>query len=158
MADYRWAQIASIVGGALAAVLIGILAWDRLRDDPQSEGKELAATVGKAVYEAQCASCHGAKLEGQPNWRERLPNGRLPAPPHDATGHTWHHDDSALFNITKNGIAEYAPPGYPSDMPAFADKLSDTEIWAVLGYIKSTWPREQRDYQKALSGRSGSGR
>ena len=102
---------------------------------------------GKAVYDAQCASCHGAKLEGQPNWRERLPNGRFPAPPHDATGHTWHHADELLFNITKNGIEPYAPAGYKSDMPAFRGRLSDDDIRAVIAYIKSTWPEEQRKLQ-----------
>jgi mono/diheme cytochrome c family protein len=158
MADYRWARIASIVGGALAVAVIGYLAWDRLHQDPREKGEALAATVGKAAYDAQCASCHGAHLEGQPNWRERLPNGRLPAPPHDATGHTWHHDDGMLFNITRNGVAAYAPPGYQSDMPAFADKLTDTEIWAVIAYIKSTWPPQAREYQAAISGRSRSGR
>lgn len=158
MSAYRWVQMASIVGGMLAVAGLSYLAWDRLRQGPQEKGAALAATVGKAAYDAQCASCHGAKLEGQPNWRERLPNGRLPAPPHDVTGHTWHHDDGMLFAITKNGVVGYAPPGYQSDMPAFADKLSDEEIWAVLGYIKSTWPPEQRNYQKALSARSGSGR
>ena len=158
MSAYRLAQIASIVGGVLAVAGLSYIAWDRLHPDPREKGEALAATVGRAVYDAQCASCHGAKLEGQPNWRERLPNGRLPAPPHDLTGHTWHHDDGMLFNITKNGVAGYAPSDYQSDMPAFADTLSDTEIWAVLGYIKSTWPQEQRNYQKALSESSGRGR
>jgi hypothetical protein len=45
----------------------------------------------------------GANLEGQPNWKERQANGRLPAPPHDASGHTWHHPDAQLFGITKQG-------------------------------------------------------
>jgi mono/diheme cytochrome c family protein len=106
---------------------------------------------GKRVYEAHCAACHGARLEGQPNWRERLPSGRFPAPPHDATGHTWHHSDALLFNITKHGIERYAPPGYESDMPAFKGILSDEEIWAVLAYIKSNWPEETRQWQAAVS-------
>lgn len=58
---------------------------------------------GKKIYATNCASCHGANLEGQSNWRQRLPNGRLPAPPHDVTGHTWHHADSLLIDIVKNG-------------------------------------------------------
>src|SRR5260221_7027512 len=74
--------------------------------------------LGKTVYSDHCASCHGANLEGQPNWKERLPNGRLPAPPHDASGHTFHHSDQQLFELTKNGPSA-ALPGYASDMPGF---------------------------------------
>ena len=97
------------------------------------------APDGKQIYVQHCASCHGLKLEGAPDWRKPLANGRMPAPPHDDNGHTWHHPDEVLFGITKNGIAAYAPPGYQSDMPAFAGKLSDDQIWAVLAYIKSHW-------------------
>jgi mono/diheme cytochrome c family protein len=99
--------------------------------------------LGAKVYAQECASCHGANLEGQPNWKHRLPNGRLPAPPHDDSGHTWHHADRVLFAIVKNGLVPpYALPGYESDMPAFAGKLSDEEMWAVLSFIKSHWSRE----------------
>ena len=101
--------------------------------------------LGEGLYRQHCASCHGANLEGQPGWRKRLPNGRFPAPPHDSTGHTWHHPDEALFGITKSGLVPpYAPAGYESDMPAFGGKLSDREIRAVLGYIESRWPPEVR--------------
>lgn len=83
-----------------------------------------------------------ATLEREPNWRQRLPSGRMPAPPHDASGHTWHHPDAVLFAIAKNGLVAgvTAPRGYESDMPAFGRMLSDEEIVAVLAYIKSTWP------------------
>jgi len=95
---------------------------------------------GAAVYAQHCAACHGAKLEGQPNWRQRLANGRMPAPPHDESGHTWHHPPEVLFGITKFGLVPpFAPPGYESDMPAFAGKLSDSEIRAVLAFIESHW-------------------
>ena len=107
------------------------------RADPGDAGR---VALGERVYAQHCASCHGARLEGQPNWRSRLPNGRLPAPPHDETGHTWHHADALLFAITKQGIVPpYAPAGYESDMPAFGRTLSDDEIWAVLAFIKSRW-------------------
>ncbi len=99
--------------------------------------------LGKALYAQHCAVCHGARLEGQPNWRARLPNGRMPAPPHDDSGHTWHHPDEVLVGITKNGLVPpYAPAGYDSDMPAFAGTLSDAEIRAVLAYIASHWSTE----------------
>jgi mono/diheme cytochrome c family protein len=106
--------------------------------------------LGAQQYAQHCAACHGAKLEGQPNWRQRLANGRLPAPPHDETGHTWHHPDEVLFAITKYGLVPpYAPKDYESDMPAFGDKLSDTEIRAVLAYIESHWT--SRDVLQARS-------
>jgi mono/diheme cytochrome c family protein len=108
----------------------------------QHESKQLA--LGASVYAQHCAACHGAKLEGQPEWRKRMPNGRFPAPPHDESGHTWHHPDEVLFGITKHGLVPpYAPAGYQSDMPAFAGKLSDDEIRAVLAYISARWPGEE---------------
>ena len=101
--------------------------------------------LGQKVYMQECASCHGLKLEGQPGWRQKLKNGRMPAPPHDDSGHTWHHPDEVLFGITKQGLVPpYAPPGYASDMPAFAGKLTDAEIRAVLAYIASHWSAEVR--------------
>lgn len=101
--------------------------------------------LGAKLYTQHCAACHGAKLEGQPDWQRRLSNGRFPAPPHDDSGHTWHHPDDVLFAITKHGmVPPYAPPGYQSDMPAFAGTLSDPEIRAVLAFIASQWSGEVR--------------
>lgn len=107
--------------------------------------------LGERVYAAACASCHGADLQGQPEWRRRLPNGRLPAPPHDASGHTWHHSDAFLVLVIQRGAAAY-PEGYPTDMPAFGDTLSDREIAAILAYIKSRWPADIRARQSRLGG------
>jgi mono/diheme cytochrome c family protein len=111
-------------------------------EDPRADPRDPArVAAGTKVYALHCAACHGARLEGQPNWQKRLPTGRLPAPPHDESGHTWHHPDPVLFGITKHGLVpgKYAPNDYQSDMPAFAGKLSDDEIWAVLAYIKTHW-------------------
>lgn len=106
--------------------------------------------LGQAVYAANCASCHGADLKGRPDWKRRLDTGRMPAPPHDETGHTWHHADRALFMITRDGVGAVVP-GYESDMPVFADVLSDAEIAAALIYIKSTWPERERDHQAKVT-------
>lgn len=106
---------------------------------------------GAAVYQQHCASCHGANLEGQANWKERLPNGRLPAPPHDASGHTWHHPDAALFDITKRGAAAVVGGGHESDMPSFGGVMSDQDIWAVLAYIKSRWPVSIQEKQAQIN-------
>ena len=106
---------------------------------------------GQALYAANCASCHGANLQGQPDWKHRLATGRMPAPPHDVTGHTWHHSDRDLFNLVKLGVAAVVGDGYESDMPAFGGKLSDDEIRAVLDYIKSTWPGRAQQAQAKIT-------
>jgi mono/diheme cytochrome c family protein len=116
-------------------------ATQQSRANPRDTAK---VALGAKVYAENCAACHGAKLEGQPNWREKLPSGRMPAPPHDESGHTWHHTDEVLFGITKYGLTpKYAPPGYQSDMPAFGGKLSDEEIWAALSFIASHWKTKE---------------
>lgn len=132
------------------SVLFALLGQEKSAADPDNAEQ---VAQGKAVYARYCGACHGANLEGQPFWRERLPSGRMPAPPHDASGHTWHHPDEILFGITKFGLVpgKYAPRNYESDMPAFGSQLSDGEIWAVLAYIKSTWPERIRDAQEELA-------
>jgi len=106
--------------------------------------------LGERVYVEACASCHGAALEGQPNWQSRGENGRLPAPPHDETGHSWHHPDEYLFLVTKYGVTPFAGPDYQSDMPAFEQQLSDDEIHSVIDYIKSRWPETIRARQAEI--------
>jgi peroxiredoxin/mono/diheme cytochrome c family protein len=110
--------------------------------------------VGQAVYAQHCAVCHGAHLEGQPNWKQPLPTGGLPAPPHDETGHTWHHADALLFKIVKlGGQSGVADPNFKSNMPAFQNVLSNAEIWAVLAFIKSRWPPTIRTFQDRVNAR-----
>ncbi len=105
----------------------------------------------RVVYSQHCASCHGDSLQGQPNWRIRKADGKLPAPPHDDTGHTWHHADQQLFRITKGGAKPpLAPEGYESDMLPFGDVITDEEIWAVLSFFKSTWSEKSRAYQMRI--------
>lgn len=109
-------------------------------------------SAGQFVYNSNCASCHGAALEGQPNWQKRSSTGYLPAPPHDETGHTWHHPDQMLFEYTKYGVQKFAGADYKSSMPAYEGSLTDEEIWNVLAFIKSQWPEEiQEKHTKAFS-------
>lgn len=146
---------------AAFAFLVGaiVFALRQVETSPADPGNVRQVARGRIVYDQQCAACHGARLEGQPNWQEKLPTGRMPAPPHDASGHTWHHPDSVLFGITKHGLVpgKYAPPSYQSDMPAFGKQLSDDDLWAVLAYIKSAWPDEIRRAQAEVT-RNAAGR
>jgi mono/diheme cytochrome c family protein len=138
---------------ALCAVVLALSGCDRssssvvLRpDDPEVIAR------GETVYRGHCASCHGVRLEGQPHWRERDAAGRFPAPPHDASGHTWHHPDDLLFRLTKYGVAKASNlKDYDSAMPAFEGVLTDAEIIAVLSWIKAQWPPEIRKHQEEVS-------
>jgi len=111
---------------------------------------------GKQIYSKNCASCHGINLEGQKNWMSRLPDGLMPAPPHDETGHTWHHSDRFLFMVTKYGIEEFIGEKYLNNMPVYKDILSDEEIIAVLSYIKSTWPSKIKKIHDQINEREKS--
>ena len=106
---------------------------------------------GQQNYVTHCAACHGVNGEGQPNWIIPGPDGLLPAPPHDNTGHTWHHGDGYLFQVTKRGTAPFLMPGQPSGMPGFDMQMTDREIVDVLEYIKRFWGEGEREFQATAS-------
>lgn len=106
---------------------------------------------GQALYSTNCASCHGNGGQGQAHWKSARPDGTRPAPPHDVTGHTWHHPDAVLFGIVKEGGAYAAPPGYPATMPGYKASLTDQQIIEVLTYMKTMWGPKERQYQSTMS-------
>ncbi|WP_298861714.1 hypothetical protein [uncultured Sulfitobacter sp.] len=76
---------------------------------------------------------------------------QFPAPWHDVSCQTWHHDNTMLFEYTKQGrqaaLAAMGVTGFNSGMPAFDGKILDDEIWDILAYIRSIWPERERDVQ-----------
>lgn len=143
---WRWALWVAGVGGlVLVAVLFdsGVSQINHPRIDPKNVAQ---VEAGRLIYDRSCASCHGASLEGEPNWQQRLANGRYPAPALGATSESWRQRDVHLFAITKRGASAY-PADYQTDMPAFGGELTDQEIAAVLAYIKSKWPADMQARQ-----------
>ena len=141
----RWVAWGGLVGIALA------FAWGWSSSGHDAASVRLRpdeATVvarGATIYAARCASCHGVNGEGQQNWRQPGPDGLLPAPPHDASGHTWHHPDAQLFALTKHGAGKLiGDPNFRTSMPIFDGVLSDEDIVAVLSWIKAQWPNRIR--------------
>jgi len=106
---------------------------------------------GARIYAAECAACHGGSLEGQPRWWQVDASGRVPAPPLDASGHAWQHSDAQLAEFIAQGMAGVASPDYRSDMPAFAGRLDEADIRAVIAFIKSRWPDGIRAAQAMLN-------
>jgi mono/diheme cytochrome c family protein len=133
---------------AMGGLLFGSGLFSRQPGIDPADPEQVA--LGRQIYAEHCAMCHGVNLEGQANWMQRKSNGRLPAPPHDVSGHTWHHPDRQLMLITKKGLSAVVP-GYESDMPAFEKVLTDEQIAAVIAFIESNWPPEIRERQQVLT-------
>ena len=154
-----YAGIASVLTGiALASCASGrsLTATPAYRGTPSpdeiaayaelADGKTL--TYGRQIYTQYCASCHGINGEGQfPDVPDNIDSatGKYGAPPHNETGHTWHHDDDLLLWYIQNGGVGN-PDKYLS-MPPYAGILKDAEIRAVVAHIKSMWTEEQRYMQ-----------
>lgn len=98
---------------------------------------------GRDLYTQYCASCHGTQLEGALNWKKPLANGSFPPPPHDDSGHTWHHPDFLLLQIMSEG----GKPLYDGVMPGFAAQLTQEDMRAILEFLKSHWSHKSREYQ-----------
>ena len=147
----------TMMAGAGLAVVAGVALW-LFSGAEQADGALLRpgdaqlVAHGAEIYADNCASCHGADLKGQPNWQDPGADGLMPAPPHDETGHTWHHPDEILFAITKHGVAKAANlTDYSSAMPIYEDVLTDEEIIAALSWIKAQWPEEIRERHDAMN-------
>jgi len=92
---------------------------------------------GARLYKVHCASCHGSRGEGDPDWRQRDADGSLQSPPLNGTGHTWHHPLAALYHVIMNGS-----PGGQGNMPAWKDKLSKEGALSIIAWFQSRWPDE----------------
>ena len=104
--------------------------------------------AGEVTYNQYCASCHRADLSGDPDWKTRNADGSLRPPPHDNTGHTWHHSDALLLSLTRDDSV------FPeSRMPSFGGTLTDDKIIAILEFIKSSWGPEERAFQWQITWR-----
>ncbi len=141
------------LSAALGAYLVGLLVFAVLRApaaDRIDADNPALVELGKKVYVDHCATCHGANLQGQADWQRPGPDGRLPAPPHDESGHTWHHSDAYLIHVVQQGLVAGVdrPPDYRGNMPAFASQLSREDIVAVMSFIKSAWSFDYRAWQE----------
>lgn len=140
------------MAGAVALIL---LSRGDLRKPAATAGLDAdAVRAGATVYRLHCASCHGIRGEGAPNWKRPGAGGVYPPPPHDSTGHTWHHPDGLLYRIVALGSAEALGDTAHEErygMPAFDGKLSGHEIRAVVTFLKVRWTLAQRRGQADLS-------
>lgn len=137
------------IAAAVVLITAVVLSPNTSQADHELEGRDIAR--GEVLYQDNCAACHGINLEGQANWQVPNADGTLPAPPHDASGHTWHHDNQLLFDYTlmggKGALAMRGISDFNSGMPAFGGVITDAEIWDVLAFIRSRWPENVQEAQ-----------
>ena len=119
---------------AMAVYLKGIA--DATRPPPASSAlpsteSSLLISLGKTVYDAKCASCHGARGEGKPpHWPPLANNQSI--------------EMESAVNPIRMVLNGGYPPGTegnprPYGMPPFASTLSDNEVAAVVSYIRTAW-------------------
>ncbi|MEH2611144.1 mono/diheme cytochrome c family protein [Bradyrhizobium sp. AZCC 1693] len=137
----------------LVAIMIGVAssaAVARAATGPPPLDPDLVKS-GHEIYRQHCASCHGANAQGAPNWQERDEHGELPAPPHNAEGHTWRHSDAELYMMVSKGWRDPFNKTERLTMPAFGDTLSPDQIRAAIAYLKTLWTPEEIQFQSEES-------
>jgi mono/diheme cytochrome c family protein len=143
----RFLAVAVVIAAAITLVTVS---WERFEArTTQSADPRNAAQValGKSLYASHCAYCHGDRLEGKPGWDGEHPDGRRPALPLDGTGAIWRLGDHDLRDVIKYGGQPFSPPTYQNDMPGYEMQLSDADIWALVAFVKSTWPEDVIKHQ-----------
>ncbi|HSH26644.1 MAG TPA: cytochrome c [Wenzhouxiangella sp.] len=128
---------------ALAVASVAIIALIAVRTATSLSSANAPSPVpadvlaaGETIYADTCATCHGVEGEGaaQPG---------IPAPPLDGSAHSWHHSDSQIIGLIRDGGAQ---------MPAVGAGWSDDEVEAVIAYVKTRWAPWQRESQPGTIG------
>ena len=121
----RWAAIILVLGGA-AALTVGLLAGS----PTAPPGPE----PGRTLFQARCATCHGADGRGQ-SWRARL---LLLRPGNLAAPETAALSDQYLQDIIRHGGSSFGKPG----MPSFGFTVAENEIRALVAYLRALGPSD----------------
>ena len=82
-----------------------------------------STAAGKRVYTRMCGRCHGPEGKGD--------GTAATAPVPDLTDGKWDYggSDGEIFSVIHDGVS--------ADMDGYAARLSDTEIWNVVNFVRS---------------------
>ncbi|MBO6638487.1 MAG: cytochrome c [Roseitalea sp.] len=118
----------------LAAFVAAIVVWRLTRPTPEGDGTAMAdvvvpdlsaqATLGKTLFDASCADCHGANAAGQ--------DGVAPPLVHIIYEPS-HHSDASFHLAVQNGVrAHHWSFG---DMPP-VEGVGEADVTAIIAHIR----------------------
>ncbi|MDH3997927.1 MAG: cytochrome c [Desulfuromonadales bacterium] len=99
----------------------------------RSAPEKINTSVGKELFHAKCASCHGKPSEGR---SERAAFFEPPAP--DFTAPMYQQIDPAyLFWRIETGKDAEPFRSQGSVMPAWGSHFDEEQIWRIVAYLRS---------------------
>jgi mono/diheme cytochrome c family protein len=129
-----------------SSLVLALVLFTRLVSTEQARNSSAAAlknpvaatpaplAAGKKAYDTNCAACHGNRAQGAEKAGIAISiiaeMGGKQAP--DLTDGTWDHGstDGEIFTVTKKGVP-------PTMMAGWEGRLSDTEIWHIVNYLRA---------------------
>ncbi len=138
-AHLRLSRGTILVFVAVAVLSGGVLAQTGRNPEPPQLKNPVpsspeALSVGKRAFDTNCAACHGNRAQGAVKAGVVISiiaeQGGKQAP--DLTDDQWDHGstDGEIYTVIKNGVP-------PTMMAGWDGRLSDTEIWSVVNYLRA---------------------
>ncbi|QEW22314.1 putative cytochrome c-like protein [Marinibacterium anthonyi] len=124
------------------ALSLGAGMWmlkDRI--DPQASFVQ----EGRAVYADNCAGCHKIRLESLPDWHSSDARGHPDLPQFDPALHSWKLPDGMMVRIVRAPTGERNGPA--TTVHGYGKGLSESDLEAVLAYVKLAWPEKLHLFQ-----------
>ncbi len=117
---------------------------------PQPNPRNFASVMsGAKLYQNNCSTCHGPTGQGDANWRTPGPDGKFRPPPLNGSGHMWHHPLPVLLSTIRDGSIAQG-----GSMPAWKEKLSETEMVDIIAWLQSKWPKEVLEQWRQMDQRA----
>ena len=106
----------------------------KMKNPVAASASSIAA--GKKLYDAQCASCHGAAGKG-----DGKAGAMLKPVPSDLTDGEWKHGrtDGEIFTVIRDGARQTGMRAYGSRIPA-------NDIWNLVNYVRSLTPKTAKSH------------
>ena len=128
------------------------------KDETQSSDSRFSLeniSRGAAVFQRNCAECHGPEAQGHPDWGSTATGQKkayVVAPPLNGAGVTWKRSRQDIKNIIKQGVIKENVPV----MPAWKGRVDEQELDDVVTWFQALWPPEVYNRWQKAQAQTGS--